>query len=178
MDAYGFLKFVHVLSAFAWVGGGLTFVVFTLVIGPNVDRQMRLMSEMAGVGLALLTPGALLTLVSGGLLVWLGAWGAEAWVAISLILALISAVNGGAVLGPRLGKVAAAEAAGDRAAALAAAQRILPFSRAEQMGNVLVIFLMVTKPGWGELWIAALAAMLLAGLGVVLVRRGRLPGAT
>ncbi|MGZ9811941.1 DUF2269 family protein [Pseudoroseicyclus sp. H15] len=177
MDLYGFLKFLHVLAAVIWVGGGITFVVFTLAIGPNTRRLLSLMAEMAQVGLVMLTPASLTVLITGGLLVWAGEWGFEAWVAISLVLALLSAVNGGALLGPGLGKVKDRLAAGDEPGALAAARPVLPFSRLEQGSNILVVLMMVMKPGWGDLWLIVVAAIILAALVALIIRRSPLPAA-
>ena len=112
MDIYLILKFVHVIAAVLWVGGGLCFTILTILAGRDGAKLLCVLDSAALLGLVAL-PSSLVVLMSGGTLVWLGAWGLAPWVALALAATLASFVIGATFLGPTLGKIAAARAKGD-----------------------------------------------------------------
>lgn len=173
METYLVLKFVHVVAAVLWVGGGLAFTILTILAGRDGRRLLALLDSAAPLGLIAL-PSSLVTLVSGGTLVWLGAWGFAPWVVVALAGTLASIAVGATVLGPTLGRIAAARAQGDEAGALTLAERLAWPGRIEGAVLVVVVSLMVTKPGWAEMPIVvALAVALFAGVATLNLRSGR-----
>lgn len=173
MDSYILLKFVHVIAAVIWVGGGLCFTILTVLAGRDGRRLLSVLDTGAAFG-AVAVPSSLIVLLSGGALVWLGAWGMAPWVAVALAATLVSFVIGALFLGPGFGRIAELRAKGDLAGALDIAERLAWPARGEQALLILVVCLMVTKPGWAEMpVIAALALVLFAGVATINMQAGR-----
>jgi hypothetical protein len=151
MTACEFLLFAHLLFVVAWVGTdigiqGLSF----RVLGAAPERVVTFTADIEWLGLRLLTPGALLVLLFGALLVEnVGfEWG-DTWIVLALIAAAASAAIGAGFLGPEAGRIA--KLADERGASdpdvQARIRRILLVSRIELVIQILVILDMVVKPG-------------------------------
>ncbi|WP_156169458.1 hypothetical protein [Wenxinia marina] len=162
------------MAAVVWVGGGLCFTILTILAGRDGRRLLSLLETLAPLGLVMM-PASLTVLLTGGALVWIGAWGFQAWIVLALAAALISFVMGATILGPTLSRIATLKAEGDVVGALAQADRLVWPGRAEQALFILVVCLMVAKPGWAEMpAIGALAVALFAGV-VLINTRGPRP---
>lgn len=117
---------------------------------------------MAALGPVLFMPASLTVIVSGGTLVWAGAWPFDAWVVLALAGVGASFLMGALIIGPDAGRAAAAMAAGDEATALREGGRLMLAGRVEQVLLLAVVALMVTKPGWDEP-----AALVVVGLSML-----------
>ena len=149
---YDTLKFLHVLAAIAWVGGG----IYAQVLGTRALREgdpARLAATAGAVGdlgKRLITPAAVATLVFG---VWLVAVSAlnftDTWIVIGLVGIAVTIVPGAGCLGPeseRLGKAVSERGPSDPEVGRRI-RRILVISRIDLVVLLLVVADMVFKPG-------------------------------
>ncbi len=174
MQIYLALKFVHVMAAVAWVGGGLCFSIFGTILESRRDWRSLLsfMRLLGAHGHAVFMPAAILTLVSG---VGLFSIGAMAWSAWSILaIALLGMAFG---LCTNIMKTAADRVVylmevGREAHALSEARRLLRQARFECATMMAIIALMVMKPGWNDLAVlASIGALLCFAALAFLVRR-------
>ena len=79
---YNSLKFIHVCAVIVWVGGALTLVVVNARLAREREGvALQALSRQAEfLGRSLLGPGALITLLAGGTLVWQMGIGMPLWV--------------------------------------------------------------------------------------------------
>ncbi len=186
MSWYEFLLFTHIAMAAVWVGGGAMIQFFALRIMKATDpmRMAEFGQDVEWVSTRVFMPASALGVVSGILLVIeSGFWGfGDDWIVIGLILFAITFLAGSLFFGPesgRLGKLAETEGP-TSPVVQARMQRLIALSRADLMLLFLLIFVMATKPSWGDpsLWVAIAGFAVLA---VILVRNGlsaRLAAAT
>jgi uncharacterized membrane protein len=151
---YNELKFVHVLAAIVWVGGGATAQVYALLAVRTNDpaKVAAFAGDTEFVGTRIFLPAALILLVSGILTVHesSGAWGyGQGWVQFGLVVITISILTGAGFLGPESGRIARATKAGgvESAEVQARIRRIFLVSRVELVLLMAVVFDMVVKPG-------------------------------
>jgi len=149
---YNTLKFLHVMSAIAWVGGNIyAQVLATKVIGEGDPVHMGTIAKDIGdLGNRLLLPASVSVLVFG---VWLVAASAlnftDTFVLIGLVGVAITIVTGAFFIGPeagRLGKLAAERDPSDPEIQRGI-RRIVAISRIDLVVLVLVVADMVFKPG-------------------------------
>ena len=177
MSWYEFLLFFHISMAVIWVGGSVAIQFFALRILKASD-PMRLAvfgQDVEWLGTRVFLPSSLLAFVSGILLVVESDfWGfGDDWIVIALILFAATFLAGLLFFGPESGRLGKqAELEGPTAPAVQARmQRILALSRADLMLLFLIVFVMSTKPQWGDLsfWVALAGFAVLAG---ILVKHG------
>ncbi len=148
---YEVLLFLHILSAVVWVGGA----VAVQFLGIRVQRSddptelPALARHVVVLGNVGFVPAAVLLLATGAAMT-ADAWGfGQTWIQVSIGLWLVSAVAGSVYLAPRAKRVAAMfEAEGPTSVpARRLASRMFVVSRVELLSFVVVIALMVAKPG-------------------------------
>ncbi|TGR71741.1 DUF2269 family protein, partial [Mesorhizobium sp. M2D.F.Ca.ET.223.01.1.1] len=87
MDWYSIVKFLHVVSAILWVGGG--FVLFLLGVlaerSGNIEDKLQAMRATGQLGSKFFAPMSMLTLIFG--LVMCGFWVGftELWIVVGLV---------------------------------------------------------------------------------------------
>jgi uncharacterized membrane protein len=142
------LKFLHVLLAVVWVGGG---VLTTILAGrarkAEASHRIALTHDIDFVASRVFAPTAILAGVFG---VWMvlktAAWSfGDTWIVIGLSGFVASAVLGMAYLGPSTKKLAAEYEGGGSGEPLFG--RILLASRLDLLILLVVIWAMITKPG-------------------------------
>ncbi|WP_417725611.1 DUF2269 family protein [Salipiger sp.] len=168
MDVYLVLKFLHVIAAILWVGAGILSTLLIHLAGRDGDRVLRTLAVFAPAMPILMMPSSLTVLVTGGTLVWLGAWGAAPWMLVALAATLASFVAGARVFGPAIGRAFALNEQGRRREAADTILRLALPLRIEQAALVLVVCLMVVKPGWEEMPLVGLFALGLFGIALKL----------
>lgn len=153
MTLYEWLVLGHILAAIVWVGGG----IMDLMVSRRIAASGEPIAEKAFTGVQAWTgarvfgPAAVSVLVFGFLLVWRSdAWTfGQPWVWLSLILTVAMLLTGALYFGPEAGRIE--KLADERGVDDAEVRRRT--SRAEQISNlevvvmVVVVFLMVFKPG-------------------------------
>ena len=151
MDFYELLKTLHVLAAVVWVGGATATQVFA-IRADRSDDPMKLAGfsrDAEWIGLRIFLPMSLILVATGFGMIGDADIDFEAWIIIGLAVWLASAVTGSAFLGPESGRIAAVvEREGPTSPEAARRiQRIFVISRIELLLLMIVVVVMVTKPG-------------------------------
>ncbi|MGX5840506.1 DUF2269 family protein [Mesorhizobium sp. ArgA1] len=167
MDWYSIVKFLHVVTAILWVGGG--FVLFLLGVlaerAGSVEEKLQAIRASGQLGGRFFAPMSMLTLIFGLIMCsfWVGF--ADLWIVIGLIGYATTFSIGMFIfkpIGERLGAMIAKE--GVSPAVLAMAQRMTIAARFDYAVMLAVIADMVLKPTANDFGIiAAMAVVILAG---------------
>jgi uncharacterized membrane protein len=150
---YDTLKFIHVIAAIAWVGGGL-FVQYLATRLKRADDPLRLAAfakDIEKAGLQFFMPVSLTVLVMGIVLVLYTPALAftDTWILVGLIGYAATFVTGAFFVGPTSGKLAKdmGREVPDSPAVQAGIRKIFAISRIDQVVLIVVIADMVFKPG-------------------------------
>ena len=151
MNAYTFLKFLHVLSVVFWIGGaaGLAFVGWRIAKERNRVLLTALLQQGIAYGKRVIAPSAGIVLLSGLALVGIGHIGfGTFWVWFGYGGVLVQFVVGGFLIQKRSGELMqlAAVPSGDDAAMVAAARRLWNTQIVYLVLFAIVIAAMVIKP--------------------------------
>lgn len=164
MDITLLLKFVHVTAAILWIGGGFTLLLTGMLrLGKaSADELLGLIRTVAFLGPRLFMPVSLVTLASGVTLLVLAGWGWQAFTVLGLAGVVFTALFGMLIIGPSAERAVNLAETRGAPAALPELRRIFRLAKLDYAVQFAIVFLMVVKPGWGEVAV-------LAGLGAVLV---------
>jgi uncharacterized membrane protein len=165
MDIYLILKLLHVISALAWVGGGMTMLAQSIfaIRDKGEMETLRGIDSMGSMAKRWFIPASLLTVIFGvAMTVYANLWG-ELWVILGLVGFAATFLTGMLVFEPKLKAIAAAVAAGDEALALRHGRTLLRISKFDYTIMFLVIADMVLKPGYGD------GIILVAGASIVVI---------
>jgi hypothetical protein len=165
MDWYSIVKFLHIVSATLWVGGG--FVLFLLGVlaerAGNIEDKLLAMRASGQLGGKFFAPMSMLTLIFG--LVMCGFWigFAELWVVIGLAGYATTFSIGMFVFKPtgeRMGAMVAKD--GVTPSVLAIGQRMMRWARLDYAVMLVIIADMVMKPTLHDIGILAGMAVVIA----------------
>jgi uncharacterized membrane protein len=153
VGVYNTLKFVHVLAAIAWVGGGM-FVQFHATRLSRANDPVKLATFAKDIefwGLRLFTPASLLVLISGVITVIYSPVlnFSDTWIWLGLIGYALTFLTGALYLGPtsgKLGRLIDTRSPDDPEIQRGLA-RIFTISRLDLGVILLVVADMVFKPG-------------------------------
>ncbi|WFP64420.1 DUF2269 family protein [Mesorhizobium sp. WSM4904] len=172
MDWYSIVKFLHVVSAILWVGGG--FVLFLLGMlaerAGNTEDKLQAMRASGELGGRFFAPMSMLTLIFG--LVMCGFWVgfSDLWIIIGLAGYATTFSIGMLVFKPtgeRMGAMVARE--GVTPAVLAIGQRMMSWARFDYAVMLVIIADMVLKPTLHDIGIlAGMAVVVAAGAALAL----------
>ncbi|MBZ9737512.1 MULTISPECIES: hypothetical protein [unclassified Mesorhizobium] len=174
MDWYSIVKFLHVVTATLWVGGG--FVLFLLGLlaerAGNIDDKLQAMRASGELGGRFFAPMSMLTLVFG--LVMCGFWVgfSDLWVVIGLAGYATTFSIGMFIFKPtgeRMGAMIAKE--GVTPAVLGVGQRMMRVARFDYAVMLVVVADMVLKPTPRDVGILAGMALVVA-IGAILAFAG------
>jgi len=150
-DLYTSMKFVHVMSAIAWVGGG---VMLDMLIAKarREGAQAEMVSLLARTerfGKTFFSPTAILVLLSGIVMASIGDIFAAPWVSTGFLAVFISAGLGMGYLTPKSAQLRTMiEARGMKDPEVAAlGSRMMLVSRIDLVILTIAVALMVFKPG-------------------------------
>jgi uncharacterized membrane protein len=150
VTAYEFFLWVHITCAVIWVGADITIQAFAFRILRANDpaRAAAFTKDVEWMGLRLITPASLLLVIFGFLLMHEGHWSYDFWVIFGIVVWALSAVVGGAFLGPEAGRIGklVEERGPEDPEVQARIRRILAFSRIELVLLLAVVFDMTVKP--------------------------------
>jgi len=157
MESLVVVKFVHVVLAIVWLGGGFALMLAGGLIGRKgrPAEVLGLLRIVSLLGPRLFLPASLATLASGLTLVLLGGLGWAAWVVLALAGIAFTAGFGALVLGPGADAALALADRGNPAAAVVQARRLFRLARLDYAVQFAIVFLMVAKPGWSEVAVLA-----------------------
>ncbi|TGQ67638.1 DUF2269 family protein [Mesorhizobium sp. M00.F.Ca.ET.186.01.1.1] len=163
MDWYSIVKFLHVVAATLWVGGG--FVLFLLGLlaerAGNIDDKLYAMRASGELGGRFFAPMSMLTLVFG--LIMCGFWVgfSDLWIVIGLAGYATTFSIGMFIFKPtgeRMGAMIAKE--GVTPAVLAVGQRMMSAARFDYAVMLVIIVDMVLKPTAHDIGILAGMALI------------------
>jgi uncharacterized membrane protein len=150
MNATSILKFLHVLSAVIWVGGGFMLQVLlarSRKLGPETMNQFTQAAEWTSNRIFM--PASFAALIFGIATTQVGGYDwAAPWIGIGFVGFLISAIIGMAVLGPTSKKLKelGPERGPHDPVVTHLARRIDLAGKVDLIVLVIVVFVMVTKP--------------------------------
>lgn len=152
MSLYEFLKFVHIVMAVVWVGGGVMIQVLALRATRSGDsvRAANFAGDAEWVGTRIFMPASILLLLSG---LWAVSDAdldfGQAWLSIGFAAFLFSLILGMAFLGPESGRIKKLVQANgfDHPEVQRRISRIYLFSRIELVVLLVAVWAMVVKPG-------------------------------
>jgi uncharacterized membrane protein len=153
VTVYSVLEFVHVLMAIVWVGGVLVTQFYVLLASRAEDpgRKMKLFADISWIGLHVFVPAAFVLVIAGISMVLISdAWTfGQTWIWASLSVYVLSLGTGMAFIGPENGRLAAlaAERGPTDPEVVRRSARLLAVFRSEALLLVVVVWMMVVKPG-------------------------------
>jgi uncharacterized membrane protein len=165
MDWYTLMKFLHVLAAMIWLGGGFTLIILAARAqrDPDPAALIRFADTTMPLGNLLFVPAALLVLLSGLAMAWFWTGFSDAWIVLALAGYATSLSLGAVIVKPRSDRLAAkVKQEGPTPATAAATANLLRIGRFDYTIMILVVVDMVFKPTWQDL-------PLLLGMAIVAV---------
>lgn len=167
MDWYSIVKFLHVLAAVVWVGGG--FMLMLLAVradrAGDIPATIQAIRAAGDLGGKLMVPSSLLTLVLGLVMCWFWVGFSELWIVIGLVGYAATFLIGTLIFKPTADRLSAMIATeGATPAALAEGRRILKVARFDYALMLVIVADMVLKPTAADTAIlTAMALVMLAG---------------
>ncbi|ESY67268.1 MULTISPECIES: DUF2269 family protein [Mesorhizobium] len=167
MDWYSIIKFLHIVSATLWVGGG--FVLFLLGMlaerAGNIEDKLQAMRASGQLGGRFFAPMSMLTLLFG--LVMCGFWVgfSDLWIIIGLVGYATTFSIGMFIFKPTGERMAAMIATeGVTPSLLAIGQRMMSTARFDYAVMLVIVADMVLKPTANDIGIlAGMVLVLVAG---------------
>lgn len=152
-DVYDTFKWVHIMAAIVWVGGGIFVQVYASRMrrAGEDERLAAFARDIEKLGNMLFLPASIVVLLMGIAMTWYApfiAWN-DLWILLGLLGILSTALFGALFIGPeagRLGKLSLERGAAD-AEVQARIKRLFVVSRIDQAVIIFVIAMMVFKPG-------------------------------
>ena len=180
MDLYTFFKFLHVLTALAWVGGGLTLIVGAILAerAEGETALFKILDIMNVLGKSWFVPASFLTVVFGAIAATFGGLWGEFWVLLGLAGFASTFFTGMLIIEPTGRKLGALVAEGRTAEALTQGRRLMAIGRFDYTVMFVVVLDMVFKPGWTDFVTIAIMALILAAGAVAFLGVGRHTAAT
>lgn len=166
MDFYTLFKFLHVLSAIAWVGGGLTLMVSSIVTmrTQGDEAVLKSLDTMNGLGKIWFIPASLLTVIFGAIATTLGGLWGDMWVILGLLGFLNTFFTGLLFIEPKGRQIQAMIEAGNTTGAVAEGRKLLSVGKFDYTVMLLIVADMVLKPHWTDfVTIAVFAVVVVAG---------------
>ena len=169
MDLYLIFKFLHVVTAVAWVGGGLTLLASNIIsLRAKGDvAVLNSLDTMNGLGKLWFVPASLLTVIFGAIATTIyGLWG-DLWVLLGLAGFASTFLTGLLFIEPRGRQIAEMMQAGRQAEAVSAGQKLLSIAKFDYTVMLVIVADMVLKPDWTDFVTLIVFAVAIAA-GVVL----------
>lgn len=180
MELFAIFKFLHVVAAMAWVGGGVTLFALVLFAERAKDdaEMMRLLGVVGTMGVRWFLPASALTLLFGLVMTFLGGLWTEAWIVLGLAGLVASFLIGHFVLRVKAIEAGRLMAEGRVAEAAAFGRGILGVAKFDYVMLFSIVALMVLRPGWTDFAALGVIAAVLAGAGYFFLAAGMKPAAT
>jgi len=150
VDLYSIFKFLHVVCAIAWVGGGLTLIAANIFLtrAKGDNELFATLNIMNALGKTWFVPASMLTLVFGVIVTTLGGMWLDLWVLLGLAGFASTFCTGLLIIEPTGRKIATALEQGRTDEALATAKRLMQISKFDYTVILVVVADMVLKPHW------------------------------
>ena len=176
VDAYSVFKFLHVICAIAWVGGGLTMLANSIVATRTKGEieTLRTLAIMDGLAKVWFVPASMLTLVFGAITATFGGLWMDAWVLLGLAGFASTFITGIAIFEPVGKQIGQLVAAGQVDEALAKGRFLMRIGKFDYTVMLVVVADMVFKPYWTDLAILGSFAAVLAAGAVLFLLGGKI----
>lgn len=165
MDLYSILKLLHVVSAMAWLGGGLTMLAQSIfaIRDRGELETLRGLDSVGSMAKRWFVPASLLTVIFGlAMTIYAGLWG-ELWIILGLIGFATTFITGIVVFEPKGKQIAEAVSAGNETLALAHGRSLLRIAKFDYTVMFLVVADMVLKPSFDDV------IVLIAGASIIVI---------
>jgi uncharacterized membrane protein len=164
MDFYSVAKFLHVVCAIAWVGGGMTLLANSIfaIADKGEMETLRTLDTMNGLAKRWFIPASMLTLVFGAVTATFGGMWTDAWVLLGLAGFASTFITGIMVFEPVGKRINQLVAANSMDEALVQGRLLLRVAKFDYTVMLLVVADMVFKPYWGDVAILGCFAVILA----------------
>ena len=177
MDIYSIFKFLHVICAIAWVGGGLTLFASALFAmrargEMEIFKNLDIMNDLAKTWFI---PASLLTVLFGAITTTFGGMWLDLWVILGLAGFAATFVTGITVFEPLGKQVAELLAAGRTDEALAIAHKVLRVAKFDYVVMFVVVADMVLKPHWTDFPTLIVFALAIGAGAYFFLYGGKLP---
>ena len=172
MDLYLIFKFLHVASAIAWIGGGVTLFAMCMFAASRKDdgEMMRILGGFGFMANRWFVPSSLLTLMFGIIMAFLGNLWGDAWVVLGLVGFAATFTIGHFVLRIKAMAAGGLMAEGKVTEAAGVGRKLIQVAKFDYTMLFTVVALMVLKPTWADIGeLAVLAAILAAAAALFLV---------
>jgi uncharacterized membrane protein len=166
VDIYSIFKFLHVICAIAWVGGGLTLLANSIfaIRAKGEMETLKGLSVMDSLAKTWFIPASMLTVLFGAITTTFGGMWLELWVILGLAGFASTFVTGILVFEPMGKKISELVAAGRNDEALLVGRRLLRIAKFDYTVMLVVIADMVIKPNWTDfVTLGVFAAAIAAG---------------
>ena len=167
MDWYSIVKFGHVICALIWVGGGFAMMLNGVLADRAGDAEgtMRAIRLTAYLGIRLMVPASLLTLVFGLVMCWFWVGFTDLWIVIGLAGYAATFLIGVLIFSPTSERLATTvEREGITPAVLEDGRGMLKVARFDYSVMLVVVADMVFKPTFADtVLLTAMAVVLLTG---------------
>lgn len=169
VEFYDIVKYLHVVAAVCWVGGGAVLMYLAALAARAKDDagQMAVMGQMNSLAMIWFIPASLSTVIFGAIATTVNGYWGHAWIILGLIGFAATFVTGNFFIKPTGEKIGKFAAAGNMTAALGAGKKLLTIAKFDYVMLFVVIFDMVFKPEWSDIWELAVMAIVLV-IGAVL----------
>jgi uncharacterized membrane protein len=164
MDWYSIVKFLHVVSAILWVGGGFSLMVLAVRAdrAGNIEGMLQAMRATGELGNRFFAPMSMLTLAFGLILCWFWVGFSDLWILIGLAGFATTFCIGMFIFKPTADRMAGMIAKdGVTPSALAQGRRILVAARLDYSVMLVIIADMVLKPTLNDITILGCMALVL-----------------
>jgi uncharacterized membrane protein len=171
MDLYTFFKLLHVISAIAWVGGGLTLLASAIfnVRDHGPAESIRTAQTIGSLAMRWFLPASGLTLVSGVIAAFLGSLWGEAWVILGLMGFAATFLTGHFILRVKAIRMGELMKEGREEEAVAEGLALLRVSKFDYAVILVVVADMVLKPVWTDFVTLGLFAVVVVGAAAYVV---------
>ena len=153
-NIYRAIVYIHIVAAIAWVGGSFFLQLLGIRTARSTDPDdlPKLGRQIEWFGLRYFLPVSVVTFAAGVILVTQRWQFSQLWISLAMLLWLVSVILGALYIGPRSKKVAELfEAEGATSpVARAASARLFLVARIDVMIFLVIVALMVWKPGAGS----------------------------
>ncbi len=166
MDAYPFIKALHVISVVMWVGGDFALLVVSLrrQRAGDIAAFVRFLPDVMFITTHVAIPASLVALACGLTMAFMS-WGfGQLWILIGLAGFATVFVSGTAFLRPRTEQLLATGGQGSPAELAARAGGLLRLVGFDHVVMFLVVADMVLKPGFADsgIWLAMLVVLVVS----------------
>ncbi len=167
MDIYTIFKFLHIVGAIAWIGGGVTLCAMGIFAerARNGEEMLRVLGGIGHMANRWFMPASLLTFICGIVMVVVYNLWSEAWIVLGLVGFFASFATGHFVLRLRAMAVKKHADAGNIPAAIAEGRKLLDVAKFDYVMLFMVVADMVLKPSWTDFVSLGFLAAVLAAAG-------------